>query len=400
MVKVGGSGHGYLRQHYIIGRSTQSMRVPKIISKAHIMSSIYFRPLRSSARRYLILGNRFFHSSRVDLSAEKNGPPPSETEEQDIFSVSRPLHSADQEMTSTEKERMIFSKIFDSILGENGPKASVTQKKPPAIASSLQALFQEAQQDSSSSQPRHNVKVEMTTAGKGKSSSKNPFTFSAQKKTDDSLLSLETEALIGPIIQHIQSLKYDHEIYNYYVDKVLSRYSKKGASKKTSSKTAKSSADELINEPPLLPGALSAYLLSCMKTLLNDFDEPSQAMTLFELSKRQSIEFYAQSCTADVYNFVLRLRWKNYRDLYAVESLVSEMQVNAVLGNSDTIEILGEITRDAIDAKHGMLEQNNIALWNKEDEKRIQNLSRYKLRMIGMLAPTDGLRIPLMAGKF
>lgn len=363
------------------------------------MISITFRPLRGSGQKCLSVSKRCLHSSRFISAEEKITNSPAELEEKDNFSVSRPLHSADQEMTPTEKERMIFSKIFDSILGENGPKSEVKQKKTPTIASSLQALFQEAQRDSSSSQQRHNVKMEMTTGGKGKISNKNSFIFGTQSKMKDSLLNSETETLIEPIIQHIKSFKYDYEVYNYYVDKILNRYSKKGISKKTSNELAKSSNEELINEPPLVPAALPAYLLTCMKTLLNDFGDPSQAITLFELSKRNSVEFYAQSCTCDAYNFVLLLRWKNYRDLYAVESLVSEMQVNAVIGNTDTIEILGGITRDAIDAKHGMLEQNNIALWNKEDEKRIQKLGQYKLRMIGMLEPTDGLRIPLMTSS-
>ena len=49
------------------------------------------------------------------------------------------------------------------------------------------------------------------------------------------------------------------------------------------------------------------------------------------------------ACNIDVYNEALRIRWETYRDLYQLETLVSEIDVNGLNGDSVTSDVLSSV---------------------------------------------------------
>ncbi|ANB12314.1 Cell division control protein 45-like protein [Sugiyamaella lignohabitans] len=370
---------------------------------------------------------------------------------ENTFHVQRPFQSENDGTTTTEKERLIFTKILDSILYQRDRNNSKQQRRKgsvgtssegstKSVTSSLQALFESndnleklASSASTSSTAhenssplfggsRHlpNVKLEIATEDVRKM----PLSYGsliqkdAGERNQSKSLQIqqqEKERLlshISPVLDYIDSLETDQEVVDYYVKHITERFtpesisnglgsnsSSEAADASTSQITASTNLTSPVNplEPPLTKEYLPFYLVKCMSVLCSSFDDPSEAICLFELSKRVGIEFYACACSVDVYNEMLQIRWEFFRDLYAVESLVSEMHVNAVQGNNRTVDILGNISRDSIDAKHGILGINGVPLWTEEDDERVRKLNQYRLRITATLASLEGFTLPFVA---
>jgi hypothetical protein len=196
--------------------------------------------------------------------------------------------------------------------------------------------------------------------------------------------------ILQPILKYMSTLPTDHEVVEYYTKKVVARAQLK---EENQVKLDQDSQIDVLT-PPVNAQIVSIYLLKAMDLLITDFQAPSEAITLFELSKRSGIEFYVASCSTDVYNKMLELRWNYFRDLYAVESLMSEMYVNAVAGNNDTVNIIGKIHRDYIGAKHGLVDGGSLSLWNKEDSRRMKSLNQYRLRVAKSLMQGEETEVP------
>jgi hypothetical protein len=73
---------------------------------------------------------------------------------------------------------------------------------------------------------------------------------------------------------------------------------------------------------------------------------------------------------------------------------MSEMYVNAVAGNNDTVNIIGKIHRDYIGAKHGLVDGGSLSLWNKEDSRRMKSLNQYRLRVAKSLMQGEETEVP------
>ena len=116
--------------------------------------------------------------------------------------------------------------------------------------------------------------------------------------------------------------------------------------------------------------------------MMSNFNSPDQALALFELSKKQGIDFYVAACNIDVYNEALRIRWETYRDLYQLETLVSEIDVNGLNGDSVTSDVLSSVDSYYSQLKiESEADPDHVTLWSQEEEERLNNLNVYRLKI-------------------
>ncbi|KAA8904710.1 hypothetical protein TRICI_005407 [Trichomonascus ciferrii] len=312
----------------------------------------------------------------------------------DPFHVHRQLDNG-AGFSRSKKEQMIFTSLLESIfeqktVGEN-KSAGKVQKMPQ----SLQMLFQQSLNPDKSA-GSNDVQMEMVNEDLRKvplSSSSLIHRMSGQ--TPLQVAKDEREQLtrqLGPVLQYISNLETDMDVQEYYMNNILNKVAISGPLENYE-------VDENThidpNAPPLTKKTVPIYLYHVLDTLDEAFHAPEQVITLFELSKRSGIDFYVSACTVDVYNKILQVRWKYYRDLYAVESLLSEMNVNAVLGNEETVKIIGKIHGDYLEAKYGVSDENLLTLWNKEDSKRLKNINQYRMRIISSSSDDDLLQLSI-----
>lgn len=312
----------------------------------------------------------------------------------DPFHVHRQLDNG-AGFSRSKKEQMIFTSLLESIfeqktVGENKPAAK-GQKMPR----SLQMLFQQSLNPNQSAADTNGVQMEMVNEDLRKmplSSSSLIHRMSGQ--TPLQVAKDERERLtrqLSPVLQHISNLETDMDVQEYFVNNVLNKV--------TPGSFESNEIDENTHidpsSPPVTKKTVPIYLYHVLDTLDGAFHAPEQVITLFELSKRSGIDFYVSACTVDVYNKVLEVRWKYYRDLYAVEALLSEMNVNAVLGNQETVKIIGQIHGDYLEAKYGVSDDNLLTLWNKEDSKRLKNINQYRIRIISSSSDEDLLHLSI-----
>lgn len=325
---------------------------------------------------------------------------------QDLEDVFRPRRkmsgsSGVAGVTATQKEREIFSKIFDTILSRSASDASRSPQNKTGLSSNMQALFEKTLGNSAESteQSSQHVELGMTTEDVRKYPLSMPSLLMSQRsrketKSQGFEFNNAMKKKLEPIFQHMDDMETDIELAEYYVEKIVKRYKADAASNKKTltSITKLEDLESLVvdpESPPVISGFLPLLLCTAIRTMMENFNSPDQALMLFELSKQQGIDFYVSSCNCDVYNEVLRIKWNAFKDLYMMESLISEMDINGLKANSETSEILSSVARYAIDLKQGSLDAKHVPLWSQEDEERLTNLNQYRLRVLEALVRED-----------
>lgn len=90
--------------------------------------------------------------------------------------------------------------------------------------------------------------------------------------------------------------------------------------------------------------------------------DPYLAMAIFEQAKTRSIQSYLSGCTIEVYNTMLMVHWKLWRDVHGMMALVEEMGNNGVGYNDETRRIV-QMVYDEVEGETKQL------YYNEEDNK-------------------------------
>ena len=55
---------------------------------------------------------------------------------------------------------------------------------------------------------------------------------------------------------------------------------------------------------------------------------------------------YLTICNVDFYNLLVQLLWENFQEIRYLRRVVTEMSVNGVIGNIETVDILDKIVKE------------------------------------------------------
>jgi len=116
-------------------------------------------------------------------------------------------------------------------------------------------------------------------------------------------------------------------------------------------------------------------LSNSMKLLSTKFKSPIEAISIFQFVKNLDMKTYTFCCNIEVYNEFLERSWQNYKDIHMIDSIIYEMKLNGIIGDMDTISILGLVINDM---EKLMNDEFGGMFWNKEDENLVKSVVDFR----------------------
>lgn len=115
-----------------------------------------------------------------------------------------------------------------------------------------------------------------------------------------------------------------------------------------------------------------------------------------ECKNSNDISLYLNVCNVDFYNLLLQLSWDNFREVYQLKQLTTEMSINGIRGDIYTVEILGKIAHELrhindgiVDEDTGIIEGNPLTVgvvWCRENSVDLLLLENYLKKLKESLA--------------
>lgn len=247
----------------------------------------------------------------------------------------------------TEREREIFTRIFESILSEH---STFTPRVPPMQSHpsmSLNALFESAvgpQQSGSEISFGPSDLIDKNSAAESlalaSSFEQYPAALRAAAAKASGLVNpsrkLQVEELrssrsITGLLEEMHMCETDLALGQWMEDRVFCLI-KDGRLQTTT--------------PDYLPGSYAFLLAEGMGILRKTFNDFTGCLAIFERVKKLGAESYVLGCSVDVYNQAIAAKWEAYRDLYKIKELVEEMDINGIQGDKKTVRLIHNIMDD------------------------------------------------------
>lgn len=304
------------------------------------------------------------------------------------FPARLPAQFADQRLlreqdgvagTLTEREREIFTRIFESILSEHSTFAPRVPPMTSHPSTSLNALFESAvgpQQSGSeiSFGPSDLIDKDSAAASLALASSFEEYPASLRAAA------ARAAGLVRPhnYEQERQYLRHSISMVGLVTDLNLCE---------TDLALGKWMEDRVfclvkdgrleMSAPEYLPGSYAYLLAEGMKILRTTFNDFTGCLAIFERIKKLGAESYVLGCSVDVYNQAIAAKWEAYRDLYKIKDLVDEMDINGIQGDKKTVLLIKNIMDDVAATEysrenpvaHAMFTEGNEDMLNHLDHK-------------------------------
>lgn len=167
------------------------------------------------------------------------------------------------------------------------------------------------------------------------------------------------DQVLKPHIDYLREVvKNDYDLLKY-LERLLEVYKRRDKDLELRLDTESSNIFEDIkkscmNKPTELPKPFSITLpYIIVKSLtLSDFEFPAdRKYTLIsyvynECKNNIDVSLYLTICNVDFYNLLIGLLWENFQNIRYLRRVVTEMSVNGVIGNIETVDILDKITKE------------------------------------------------------
>lgn len=197
----------------------------------------------------------------------------------------------------------------------------------------------------------------------------------------------ELKESIAPTFQYMEEINSDYELIKFTED-MIKNFSSRLAKDEYKSESLteelmeqiKTKSEKTPSTPIINQYTIPLFLSKTIKLLCTQFRCPMEAFSLFQNVKNLDIKTYTFSCTTEVYNEVLERSWQNFKDVYLIDSLVSEMRANGIVGDMDTISILGLVLNDM--EKLLKPDLNSSSFWNKEDQSLVKSVKEFRKEMM------------------
>ncbi|CAI4037859.1 hypothetical protein SMKI_04G1930 [Saccharomyces mikatae IFO 1815] len=217
------------------------------------------------------------------------------------------------------------------------------------------------------------------------------------------------DQVLKPHIDYLREVvKNDYDLLKY-LERLLEVYKRRDKDLELRLDTESSNIFEDIkkscmNKPTELPKPFSITLpYIIVKSLtLSDFEFPAdRKYTLIsyvynECKNNIDVSLYLTICNVDFYNLLIGLLWENFQNIRYLRRVVTEMSVNGVIGNIETVDILDKITKEMRslnddvfletegqrDVNEGVLPGDNKivnvgVLWNKDTNNDLLIVENY-----------------------
>ncbi|KAK6506351.1 hypothetical protein TWF506_011267 [Arthrobotrys conoides] len=115
-----------------------------------------------------------------------------------------------------------------------------------------------------------------------------------------------------------------------------------------------------------LTGNYPKLLKEAIKLLRTEYNDFSACTAVFEKVKNLGTESYIIGCSVGVYNEILEVKWRGYRDMSGVLDLLEEMRVNGVDGDEVTAGIVADVLSDIRVFESNSFLPGTVMVWRTE----------------------------------
>lgn len=265
-------------------------------------------------------------------------------------------------MFTSQKSEDVIEKLFNAIMPRRDPKG-LRSNSTPSLQQEILSQWPTGDQNT-----RPSRDATLTLGSKADVKIRRKENDSQRRKREELLV------WIAPALEYIErDLPTNQAITEFFETKVAGNYNFECPSNYRGQ-----NCDP--RNPVVCEETASLLLNACIHTLRHTFKDPVGALYVFDAAKRASYEFFKDACTAESYNEILEIRWHDYRDLYAVLQLATEIAINAVEPNERTEQILSRIYLEAKESSSGLSPSESLPLWTGVDQSRLSELNRFRSR--------------------
>ncbi|PWW80607.1 hypothetical protein C7212DRAFT_361592 [Tuber magnatum] len=294
-----------------------------------------------------------------------------------------PAYSRDRLQTTsmmTEREREIFTKIFESILSEKSSFVPQLRESGRSFPSnSLTRLFESAvgplaDGHEISIGPKDAINPSSATFGLAKASNSEEYPLAVRAaaaravglkfgpRTDKEVKAEQKRIkLLASVIEDMRRCQTDRDLLRWLDSHVFSMVSGKDAE----------------GERRIPSAEYADLLVEGMITFRQNFNDLAGAMSIFERVKRLGAESYVVGCSTGAYNEMLQTKWEAYKDVSKIVELVDEMEVNVIEGSQKTATILQSIVDEVGKMKSGDMGPGAQSLITDVDMALLDRLKGY-----------------------
>ncbi|KAK6540322.1 hypothetical protein TWF694_009126 [Orbilia ellipsospora] len=108
-------------------------------------------------------------------------------------------------------------------------------------------------------------------------------------------------------------------------------------------------------------------LRDVIRTFREEYEDFAACISVFEKIKQFGPESYIIGCSVAVYNEMLHVRWKGYRDVGGVVDLLEEMRLNGVEGDEETAAIVADVLHDMKVFESNAFLPGTVMMWSNEN---------------------------------
>ncbi|CAI4059604.1 hypothetical protein SUVZ_04G1980 [Saccharomyces uvarum] len=296
--------------------------------------------------------------------------------------------SAVNAKTISEQTRTLLEKIFDEDNGVNKKdRESLNPDQYQDFATGVNLVFEEPI-------PHLNLK----------------FSEEVMQEIGNKIRYQATlDQVLKPHIDYLkETVQSDHDLLEY-LKRLLETYKKRDRGLEIKMNSGSSNIfedirDACINRPNELPKPYTITLpYVILKSLTSsDFGFPTDRKYMLisyvynECKNNMDVSLYLTICNIDFYNLLMQLLWENFQEVRYLKRVVTEMSVNGVIGNIETVDILDKIVKEMrslnedifleaeaeYDTVEGIISKDNEivnvgVLWNKDTNSDLLNIENY-----------------------
>ncbi|EOD48979.1 hypothetical protein UCRNP2_4275 [Neofusicoccum parvum UCRNP2] len=149
---------------------------------------------------------------------------------------------------------------------------------------------------------------------------------------------------------------------------------------------------ESFSEFQIIGPNYPSFMLIAMRQLRVDFPGSTLALALLPAIKSLGRGSYALGASTELYNELLAMAWLTYSDFQGIDDLLQEMENGGIDFDTNTLDLLDSIKKNALDAKSGRLGDGASAVLEMDRFKRgIRRLQRWRDE-IRMRMETEAIR--------
>lgn len=259
----------------------------------------------------------------------------------------------------SSKETRDFGKLLDALWSESDSKATVPQQQRQQPSSSSSSNSKRIKRIHSSIEKQL---LDMVLRQSKPHKAKSPLPRSSLA----SFYKGEKQSQSSPATTPTLSVKSDvtlsdRDEENKTIESVLGCRSSDSLVRLMQKQLEKCNTTDENGYPRPLPRYYDRLIERAVNHASMTLKEPYLAVAIFEQVKASSIESYVSGCTTQVYNELLSVRWKAWRDIHGMMTLVEEMMSNGIGYDGNTRRIIQmvmnevETEMDLDKEKHGFV---------------------------------------------